>query len=588
MDLKMLRVNLSKGSVKEENMPKGFAEAFIGGKGYAWLLAKELKPKTDPLSPENKLIFATGPLTGSGAPGFSGRHAVITKSPLTGIFLDTYAGGFWGARLRFAGYDAVVVEGKADKPVYLWIHDGKAELKSAARIWGKTISEADKMVKEEVGASNTSVAAIGPAGENLVRYACIANDGGRDAGRGGAGAVMGSKNLKAIAVTGNPNDKTSRVSIAKGEAFENICNELREIIKKNPLTSGLLPSLGTPGFVGVANALGGWRVRNAREGVFERAEEISGEAMKGKIYARSLACYGCPIGCRKLSQVKSGPYACTVEGPEFESICLLGANCGVGDLEPLVYAAYLCDELGMDSISTGSAIGFAMDLYERGIISKADVDGLELRFGNHDALIEMVRRIAAKKGFGSILAEGVRRASQIIGRGSEYYADHVKGLELPAWEPRAFWGHALSVCLSDRGACHTHSPVLDLDMSGQLDRFSIEGKPEALKQGEEFSAAKDTLIHCLFASQFTQLSPSFCASMASYATGIDFEEKGFLLVGERIINLTRLFNVREGITRKDDYLPRKLMEQAHSVGPASGKVLSKELVDKMLDRYYEL
>jgi aldehyde:ferredoxin oxidoreductase len=588
LEPKILRVNLSRGEVSEESMPKGFVEMFIGGKGYAWLLAKELKPKIDPLSPENKIIFATGPLTGSGAPGFSGRHVVITKSPLTGIFLDTYAGGFWGARLRFAGYDVVVVEGKAEKPVYLWVRDGKAEIRDARDIWGKSISEAEKLVKEEIGSANTSVACIGPAGENLVRFACIANDGGREAGRGGAGAVMGSKNLKAIAVTGEPHDKTSRVAIAKSEAFESICNELREKLKKNPLTSGLLPSLGTPGFVNVANALGGWRVRNAREGVFERAEEISGETMKEKVFVRSLACYGCPIGCRKISQVKSGPYACTVEGPEFESICLLGANCGVGDLEPLAYAAHLCDELGMDTISTGGVIGFAMDLYERGIISKADTDGLELAFGNYEALIEMIKRIAMRKGFGSVLAEGVKRASQIIGRGAEYYADHVKGLELPAWEPRAFWGHALSVCLSDRGACHTHSPVLDLDMSGKLDRFSIEGKPEAVKEGEEFTAAKDTMIHCLFASQFTQLPPSFCASMVSYATGIEFDEKRFLLVGERLINLTRVFNVREGITRRDDYLPKRLMEQAHTKGPTSGKVLTKELIDKMLDRYYEL
>lgn len=579
---------MTKRKFTDEVLPQGFIEMFIGGKGYAWLLAKELKPKIDPLSPDNKIIFATGPLTGSGAPGFSGRHVVITKSPLTGIFLDTYAGGFWGARLKFAGYDAIVIEGTSEKPVYLWIHDGTAEIKDAYEIWGKTISETDKMVKKEVGEANTSVAAIGPAGENLVRYACIANDGGREAGRGGAGAVMGSKKLKAIAVTGKPGDKKSRVTIAKNETFEKLCNDLRETLKKNPITGIMLPNLGTPGFVNVANTLGGWRVRNAREGMFERAEEISGEAMKEKIYVRSLACYGCPVGCRKVSQIKAGPYACTVEGPEFESVCLLGANCGVGDLEPLAYAAHLCDEMGMDTISTGVAIGFAMELYERGMISKNDVDGLDLRFGNYEALIDMIKRIAMRRGFGSILAEGVKRASEKIGKGSEYYADHVKGLEMPAWEPRAFWGHALSVCLSDRGACHTHSPVLDLDITGKLDRFSIEGKPEALKQGEEFTAAKDTLIHCLFVSQFTLLSPSFCASLLSSATGIDFDEKKFLLVGERIINLTRLFNVREGVTRKDDYLPKRLMEQAHTIGPTSGKVLTKDLLDKMLDRYYEL
>ncbi|MCS7139922.1 MAG: aldehyde ferredoxin oxidoreductase family protein [Candidatus Nezhaarchaeota archaeon] len=588
MELRILRVNLTKKAIFDETLPQGFIERFVGGKGFAWLLAKELKPNIDPLSPDNKIILATGPLTGSGAPGFSGRHVVITKSPLTGIFLDTYAGGFWGARLRFAGYDAVVIDGRAEKPVYLWIYDGKAEIRDAREMWGKTISETDRLVKEDVGEANTSVAAIGPAGENLVKFACIANDGGREAGRGGSGAVMGSKNLKAIAVTGKPSSKISRVTIARSEVFESTCSELRERIKKNPITGIMLPSLGTPGFVNVANNLGGWRVRNAREGVFERAEDISGEAMKEKIYIRSTSCYGCPIGCRKISQIKTGPYASTLEGPEFESICLLGANCGVGDLEPLAYTSHLCDELGMDTISTGVVIGFAMELYERGIISKADTDGLELKFGNYEAMIDMVKKIAKREGLGSILAEGVRRASGIIGKGSEYYADHVKGLEMPAWEPRAFWGHALSVCLSDRGACHTHSPVLDLDIVGKLDRFSIDGKPEALKQGEEFTAAKDTLIHCLFASQFTLLSPSFCASLLSSVVGIDFDERKFLLVGERIINLTRMFNVREGITRKDDYLPKRLMEQSHTIGPTSGKVLTKDLLDKMLDRYYEL
>lgn len=588
MELRILRVNLSKKALNDEFLPKGFIEHFIGGKGFAWLLAKELKPNVDPLSPENKIIFATGPLTGSGAPGFSGRHVVITKSPLTNIFLDTYAGGFWGARLRFAGYDAIIIEGKSEKPVYLWLHDGVAEIRDARDMWGKTISETDRLVKKDVGEKDTSVASIGIAGENLVRFACIANDGGREAGRGGAGAVMGSKLLKAIAITGKSGDEASRVTIANRERFEEACNELRGLLAKNPLTSILLPSLGTPGFVGIANALGGWRVRNAKEGVFERAEEISGEAMKEKIFVRSIACYGCPVGCRKISQVKSGPYTCTVEGPEFESICLLGANCGIGDLEPLAYAANLCDEFGMDTISTGAVIGFAMELYERGIVSKTETEGLELKFGNYEALIEMIKRTAERRGFGSILAEGVKRASEKIGRGSEYYADHVKGLELPAWEPRAFWGHALSMCLSDRGACHTHSPVLDLDMSGKLDRFSIEGKAEAVKQGEEFTAAKDTLIHCLFVSQFTQLPASFCATLVSSVTGIEIDEKKFLLVGERLINLTRIFNVREGVTRKDDYLPKRLMEQAHTMGPTSGKVLAKEFLDNMLGRYYEL
>ena len=583
---KILRVSLSQGKMVEEPLTKGFVESFVGGKGYAWYLFKELKPGIDPFSPENKIIFATGPLTGSTAPGFAGRHVVITKSPLTGIFLDSYAGGFFGARLKFAGFDAVIIEGKAEKPVYLWINDGKAELRDASKLWGKTTDETEKAVKEEVGDDKASVVTIGPAGENLVRFACISGDNGRESGRGGAGAVLGSKKLKAIAVSG-----TKKVEIAKTEDFERIASEVRELIRKGPVTSQALPALGTPVFVGFANMTGGWLVRNAQEGVFEKADEISGEKMAEKIVIRSLACYGCPIGCRKVSEIKTGPYAGTViEGPEFEALCLLGANCGIGDLETIAYAAHLCDRLGMDVISTGSSISFAMELYEKGILSSKDTEGLDLRFGNGEALIEMIKRISERKGLGAILAEGTKRAAEKIGKGSDYYANQIKGMEHPAWEARAFWGHALSMAVSDRGACHLHSFVLGAELAGvpeKMDRFTIEGKPEAVKKNEEFIAANDTLIHCFFVL-FTPLFPTHSVALLSSGTGMNFNEERFFRLGERLINLTRAFNVREGITRKDDVLPKRLMEKPHPTGPTKDMLITKEMLDKMLNEYYSL
>ena len=288
--------------------------------------------------------------------------------------------------------------------------------------------EVEKLVKEEVGDEKASVAAIGPAGERLVRFACISSDYGRESGRGGAGAVMGSKKLKAVAVSG-----TKKVEVAKTEEFERAANEVRDLIRKGPVTSQVLPALGTPAFVGFANATGGWLVRNTQEGVFEEADDISGEKMKEKLVVRSLACYGCPIGCRKVSEIKEGPYAGTViEGPEFKSLGLLGADHGVSDLNTVAYAAYLCDRFGMDSISTGSSISFAMELYERGVLTKQDVDGLELRFGNGEALIEMIKRIAERRGIGDVLAEGTRRTAEKIGKGAEYHANQTKGLEHPA------------------------------------------------------------------------------------------------------------------------------------------------------------
>ena len=580
---KILRVDLSRMKIKEEALEHGLLERFIGGKGLgAWILYKELRPGIEPLGPENKIVLATGPLTGTMAPMCAGKYVIVTKSPLTGIFNDTYSGGFFGPRLKFAGYDVIVINGRSDKPVYLLINDGQTEIRDATHLWGKTTHETEKIIKEEVGDGKTSVASIGPAGENMVRFACITNDFGRQAGRGGAGAVFGSKNLKAIAVRGE-----KKVEIAKPHEFDEAVKEIREVIKKSPgLEWG--PTFGTPAFVSVAQAMGGWPVKDWDTGYFEFTECISGELLKEKFVVRNSACYMCPIGCGKIVEIKEGPYAGTLlEGPEYESIASLGANCMIRNLEAIAYANLLCDQYGMDTISTGVVIGFAMDLYERGIVSKEDTNGMELRFGDEKALIETIKNIAYRKGFGNILAEGTRKASEIIGRGASYYDVSVKGLELPAWDPRAFWGHALSYAISDRGGCHLHAGALGAELAGKVDRFTIDGKAKIVWQTETEMAAADTLIYCLFAI-YAPVTLEHYVKLLTSATGMEIDERKFLLVGERILNLTRAFNVREGITRKDDSLPKRLMEKGHTSGPSKDKFLTKDALNKMLDEYYEL
>jgi len=584
---KMLRVDLSRRRIREEPLEKGVVEKFIGGKGIgAWLLYRELKAGIDPLSPENKIIIATGPLTGTAALGYSAKYVIVTKSPLTNLFLDTYCGGFFGPRLKYAGYDAIIVEGRADKPVYLWIHDGEAEIKDASHIWGKNVHEAENMVKEEVG-KEASVACIGPAGEKKVRFACVTTDFGRQAGRGGAGAVFGSKNLKAIATRGD-----KRVSIARTEEFESAVKEFREVIETSPTTGkdGGLRAHGTPAFVALANIVGGWPVRNWQRGFFERGDNIDDRAVD-KLLVRPSACFGCPIACGRICEVKSGPYKGTrVEGPEYETIGALGANCEVGNIEAITYANMLCDQYGLDTISTGMVIGFAMDLYERGIISKKDTDGVDLRFGSEEALIAMIKKIGNREGFGDVLAEGAKRAAEKIGKNADYYAPVIRGLELPAWDPRAFWGYALTSAVCGGRDPHVYDFTLGRELAGipeKLDRFTVEGKAKVVVFTEEHVAANDTLIHCLF-YMFAPTFPIDSVKLLAPATGMDIDVEKFLKVGERVINVVRAFNVREGSTRQDFTLPSRLMKEPHTAGASKGRLVTKEMLDKMLDEYFDL
>lgn len=576
---KTLRVDLSRKKISSEDLNTQWARMFIGGKGLgAKYLFEELKPNTDPLSPENVMIIMTGPLTGTTAPCAS-RYAMFTKSPLTGAFLDSYIGGYLGAELKFAGFDAVIIKGKAEKPVYLWITDGKAEFRDAKDLWGLDIHETEKRIKEDLEDKEVKVAAIGPAGENLVKMACITVDLYRHAGRGGAGAVMGSKKLKAVAVRGHQG-----VSVPKIEDFIALS---QEITKKDVLTADneWAKIDGTPGFLRMVQEAGILPTRNFQMGVFEHVNKIDEVALKEKILVRRRACYGCPLGCGNLTQVKHGPFAGTVvEGPEYETLAMAGANCYISDLEAIAKYNLLCDQLGLDTISTGDAIAFAMECYERGIITMKDTNGLELTFGNVEAYIEMPRLIAYRKSIGNILAEGVRRAAKKIGKGSGRFAVQVKGLEYPGYDPRGSIGMALAYAVSDRGACHLRAWPANSEAFGDLDPFTTEGKAQLVIDDQNLYSVKWSLVVC----DFYAIGYSNIARLCSAATGWDLEEKDVKIIGERVWNLTRLFNVREGLSRKNDTLPERISKDQLKRGRAEGHVVSIADFNIMLDEYYKL
>jgi len=563
---KVLRVDLSSGKTSSVDLNSQWARLFIGGKGLgAKYLYEELKPRTDPLSPDNVFVVMTGPLAGTTAP-CTPKYAIFTKSPLTGAFLDSYIGGYLGAELKFAGFDAVIVKGKAEKPVYLWISDGEAEVRDAED-------------KEELDDREIKVAAIGPAGENLVKIACVTVDLYRQAGRGGLGAVWGSKNLKAIAVRGH-----QAVSVPNIEEFIELC---KDITKTDVLTEDNLwaKTDGTPGFLPMTQEGGILPTRNFQMGIFEHATEIDSEAIKKKMLVRRRACYGCPLGCGNISHIKYGPFADTVvEGPEYETLALSGSNCYISDLEAITRYNLLCDKLGLDTISTGDAIAFAMECYEKGIITKRDTNGLELTFGNAEAYIEMPNLIAYRKAIGNILAEGVKRAAEKIGKKSERFAVHVKGLEYPGYEPRGSIGMALAYATADRGACHLRAWPANSEVFGDMDPFTTEGKAQLVIDDQNLYCAKWSLVVC----DFYAIGYKNIARLCSAATGWKLSEDDMKIIGERIWNLIRMFNVREGFTRKDDSLPYRISHDPLQGGKADGHVVKPEDFNKMLDEYYKL
>ncbi len=574
---KLIRVDLTKGEWKVEELDQKMAAKFIGGRGLgSKILFDEIDPKVDPFSPNNKLIMATGPLTGTSASA-AGRYMVITKSPLTGTIACSNSGGHFGAELKFAGFDLIIFEGKAKEPVYLYIEDGKAEIRDAKALWGKTTHETTDQILSETD-MDARVACIGPAGERLVRYACVINDKHRAAGRSGVGAVMGSKNLKAVVVKGS-----GGVTVADKDAFRKATLDGFQKIKANPVTSQGLPSYGTCVLVNIINASGIFPTRNFNEGIFEGAEKISGETIVDDILVRNRACFACPIGCGRVVKVTNPKYECFAEGPEYESDWSMGGCCGIDNLDAITKGNYLCDTLGLDSISAGVTIACGMELFEKGIISTKEV-GRSLYFGDADAMLEMVRAIGYREGFGDALAEGSYRLAEKFGHPE--YSMSVKKQEFAGYDGRGAQGMGLQYATSNRGACHVRGYMVFpeiLSVPQKIDPFETEEKAGWVKTFQDLTAVVDSAGLCLF-NVFAFGGPEILEYLKA-ATGVEMSLDELMKAGERIWNLEKIFNLKAGITGKDDRLPDRLLKEPMPGGPAKGKVVE---LGKMLPEYYEL
>ncbi|MFH1422468.1 MAG: aldehyde ferredoxin oxidoreductase family protein [Planctomycetota bacterium] len=565
---KILRVNLSDGSIREEAADKAVWPQYLGGRGYgAYVLFNEVGPDIKPLDEKNLLIFATGALTGTKAPTPS-RYSVTTKSPLTGTICDANSGGKWGVELKKCGYDALIISGKSNSHVYLNITDSSVEIKPAASLWGKDTLTACRILREENN-KNASVLCIGVAGENLVKISSIINDGSRSLARGGSGAVMGSKNLKAIVTKGN-----KKINIADEEKMQFFSYEANKLLRAHPLTSKGLPEFGTAILMEVINAAGILPARNFQDSQFSNASNVSGVAIVEKIMTGRAGCYGCVIRCTRKTKTKTAEG----EGPEYESAWALGPDCGIDDLETVAEANYLCNLLGLDTISTGATIACAMELGEKGIFET------RIRFGQNDKIKKLIRQIACREGIGDELAEGSKNFA--LKHNAEYYSMSVKGLEMPAYDPRGAQGQGLGYATSNRGACHLRGGYLIapelLGVPRIINRFCSVGKAGHAVHLQNLGAALDSLAACRFAS--FALSEVVWARLLTAVTGINYNSEELMKTGERIYNLERMYNIREGFSRKDDSLPKRLQEEPVKNGPAKDCVVR---LQEMLDEYYE-
>jgi len=587
---KILKVDLSSGKIGQEEIRWDWVEKFIGGKGLGIrYLFDLLRPGTDPYSPENPIILMTGPLTGTVASTMS-RMANVTKSPATGTMSDSYSGGYFPAELKFAGFDGVVITGRSPKPVYLSIKDGTAELRDASHLWGKDVPETTDLIVQELGEKprhyedGPKVGCIGPAGENKVRFAAVAYDRHHFAGRGGTGAVMGSKNLKAISARGTKQARALSINSEPG-----FITMVREIIKKDILENPEEESYrttGTPGIMTLSNEAGLLPTRNFQTGRFAKISEIDADALADTLLVKHQStCYSCAIGCRNITRVKDGEYAgLEGEGPEYETLALCGANMGIEDIRVIMKFNEECSNVGIDTISTGNVCAWAMELYERRIITGRDTDGLELKFGNASAAVTLPRLIAQRKGIGNVLAEGVARASKIIGKNSDRYALHVKGLEYPGYDPRGTFGMALAYATADRGADHNRAWPVGYDAFGNLDPFTPSGKAELCMNDQIKSSVKWSTTMCDFLAANLEL----CAKLINTACETKHTEETLKVVGRRIWTMARLVNCREGFSRRDDTIPPRIYLDPLPEGRPKGKVVTKEDFETMLSEYYQL
>ncbi|MBS1160702.1 MAG: aldehyde ferredoxin oxidoreductase [Proteobacteria bacterium] len=591
---KILRVDLSAGTCTAELLNMAWANDYLGSRGLASkYLVEEIDPKVDPLAPENKLIMATGPLTGTMA-STGGRYTVVTKGALTNAIACSNSGGFFGAEMKFAGWDMIIFEGKSAKPVYLYLENERAELRDAGHLWGKTCWQTEETIKASHQDPQIRVCSIGGAGENQVMFACIVNDLHRAAGRSGVGAVMGSKNLKAVAIRG-----TQGVSGIKDfPAFLAATTAAKKVLADNAVTGQGLPKFGTQVLMNVINEIGALPTRNHRDVQFEDAGKISAEAMHEKRpsdgkaqLVTNAACFGCTIACGRIAKidethfsVKNQPeYWGASGGLEYEAAWALGAANGVGDLEALQYANLLCNEHGMDPISFGATVGAAMELYDLGILSQEQI-GVDARFGSAEALCKLVEMTAKGEGFGKELGLGSARLCAKYGRPE--LSMSVKGQEFPAYDSRGIQGMGLTYATSNRGACHLRSYTVASEVLGipvKTDPLSTEGKPELVKAFQDATSVFDAAGICIFTSfawTLADVQPQIQAACEG-----DWSMDKLNLVGERIWNMERQFNLAAGFTARDDDLPIRLKTEPAKTGPAKGLVSG---IDQMRPEYYKV
>ena len=583
---KILRVNLTSGEISTETIDPQIAKDYLGGRGWAIrYLYDEVDPKVDPLSPENKMIFATGPLTGTPAPT-GNRYMVVTKSPLTGALADSNSGGVFPTEMKWTGFDMFIFEGKAQQPVYLWVNEDQVELRPASHLWGKEVPETTDLLIEETD-PKAKVACIGPAGERLVKVAAIMNDKNRAAGRSGVGAVMGSKNLKAVVVRGK-----QLPEFADPENMKNLSMFIQKEVGGDIKTKGSsLREYGTAYVPQITNELGILPTRNFKTGKFEGVDHIDGPSLNAQFLIRAKPCYKCPIACGRDTRVDVPGYEGAGEGPEYETLGAIGSSCGIDNLAAILKANYLCNEIGMDTISAGVTISCAMEMYEDGVIPEGDI-GKPLKFGDADTMIEFIRKTGYREGFGDLLAEGSYRLADHYGHPE--YSITAKKLEFPGYDPRGAQGMGLLYATSNIGASHMAGDIAYSEVFGvpvKLDPVSIENKAEIVKRFEDIFAVIDAVGLCVFLSVRYMLDadisllPSRLTQVMNYATGAGYDVETMLEAGERVFNLERLFLLEAGFTSADDTLPDRMLKEALTEGPAEGHVV---YLDQMLPEFYRL
>ena len=574
----ILRVDLTTGAITKEATNVRDARLFLGARGLGVkIFTDEVDAKVDPLSPANKLVFAPGPFSGTSAPS-GGRYHVVTKSPLTGAIAGSNSGGLFGPELKYAGYDAVIIEGKAAKPVYLWIKDDHVEIRDAAKAWGKWVPESTDLLRAETD-EDAKVAVIGPAGEKLGLMAAIMNDVHRAAGRSGVGAVMGSKNLKGIAVLG-----TGAIKVADPKAFQAEVTKGTAQVKAHPVGGAGLKNYGTDVLVNILNEIGSLPTRNFQDGYFPTADKVGGESLSKETLVRPKGCFSCVISCGRVSKVKTDTYASEGEGPEYEAAWSYGPDCGIDKLAPVTVSNHLCNELGLDPISVGATIACAMELYEAGHLTRKDTGGLDLSFGNADVIVELTKAIGLREGIGDRLALGSYRFAESFGHPE--LSMTVKKQELPAYDPRGVQGIGLEYATCNRGGCHVKGYTISVEVLGsgaKLDPRVTTDKPQWVKLFQDLTAAVDASGGCIFGT-FGMGGENF-AALLSALTGVSYSVQDYLDAGERIWNLERQFNLRAGFTDRDDALPERLTKLPIKTGPAKGLVGK---VPEMLPEYYRL